>query len=43
MLQIHETSIHRAFAAFVALKEEIFPCFNLRPDDLMTATWLQQF
>ena len=38
MLQMHESNIDRIFAASVLLKEAIFPCFNLKPDDFNLAT-----
>ena len=43
MLQIHESTIHRIFAACVVFIEEILPCFNLKRDDCnLTTTILVQ-
>ena len=38
MLQIHESTIHRIFAACEFLMEGIFPRFNLKPDDCSLPT-----
>ena len=34
MLQIHESTTHINYVAYVVLMEAMFPCFNLKPDDL---------
>ena len=38
MLQVHESTIHRIFAACIILMGAIFPCVNLKPDDCKLAT-----
>ena len=38
MLQIHESTVHRVFVAYLVLMEAIIPCFNLGPDDCNLAT-----
>ena len=38
MLQIHESTVHRIFVAFVVLMEAMFPCVNLKSDDCNLAT-----
>ena len=38
MLQIHESTIHIIFATCVVLMAAMFPCFNLKPDEVKLAT-----
>ena len=38
MLQIHESTIHIILATCVVLMEAMFPCFNLKPDEVKLVT-----